>query len=124
MPAGRPSEHRRRAVRLPCAGGSRSRIPGDDATNLQTNPCVGPLAASDVIDGKASANATQLESRLDIIRAAAAVRGKVLNGVVLHTEEHAAGSVQRPKAPWLPGTRPTRKEQAHYAALSREPQPV
>jgi len=48
----------------------------------------------------------ELEVCLDIIRAAAAVRGEVLNGVVLHAG--VAGPVQRPKAPWLPEKRPTR----------------
>ena len=42
----------------------------------------------------------------NIIGAGAAVRGKVLNGVVLPAG--VAGPVQRPKASWLPGKRPSR----------------
>ncbi len=41
---------------------------------------------------------------LDIIGAAASVRGKALNGAVLNAG--VAGPVQRPKAPWLPGNVP------------------
>jgi len=93
--AGAPS------VTFACAGARRfsclswqRRIPGVDPRS-GTPLVVGPRRPE-----------WDLESRLDINRAAGAVRGEVLNGVVLHAG--VAGPAQRPKAPWLPEKRPTR----------------
>ncbi len=61
---------------------------------------------------------------LDIIGAASAVRGEALNGVVLHARRRGRTGTTS-EGHGSPGhVPPVEYEQAHYAALNREPQPV